>query len=160
MAVSDTSTELNAITNDFELFCIVKEAHVWELEAFDFIILKVVGLSLVMEDVPSLKFPTEERVTNPVLHVELKAAHEVPQRHGTKITTLITTSERLQPIITVLWKLKGTGRVIDIFQGTMSPRYPSDLSLSLNFKVSTSVRVTTSRRMRKFGWWSKIFKSH
>jgi hypothetical protein len=122
------------------------------LEGNDFVILKVLGLRLALEDVPAVKFLSEEQVRNPVLRVEIKSAHEGRHRQGPWTSTLITTPEGLQPIISVLWKLKRTGRATGMFQGTISPSYPSDLCLSLNFKLSASVRCDALREMVLEPW--------
>jgi hypothetical protein len=101
------------------------------LEDNYFVILKVAGIDLVLEDIPAFKFLTEDQVKNPVLRTEVGVVGQ-RRTHSNDTFTLITASEGVQSIIAALWRLKENGDHVVMSR-------PSDLSLSLNFKVKASV---------------------
>jgi hypothetical protein len=106
------------------------------LEENDFIVLKVTGLNLQLDNIPAFDVIPEHRVPNPVLRIEIQHVGERTVREENCATTVITTPEGLQPIITALWKLKKTGANSNIPYRTTFPYYPKDLSLSLTLNIN------------------------
>jgi hypothetical protein len=122
------------------------------LEENDFIILKTTGLDLVPEDIPAFKFLTENKVTKPVLRVEVELVEESHRRHGIPSNTLITTSEGLQPIITALWQLKGMVLRSNMTGSIFMPLHPSDLIISLSFNGKSAIHFEDLKNLVLKPW--------
>jgi hypothetical protein len=104
--ISPTGTSLEFQLSISNILRANKQIYVEATRVFlkknDFIILKVLWVSLPLKDVPAFKFLREEKVTNPVLRVNVRPVRETRHRNHARSTTLITTIEGLQPIITAL----------------------------------------------------------
>jgi hypothetical protein len=103
----------------------------------NFVVVKVFGLYLLLDELPGFPFLTEDKVADPVLRVEVQVAGNKRPRDCNNVT-LITTSEGLQSVIATLWKLDE----IDLSRDTRmsQPIHHSDLSISLDLNVKTSAR--------------------
>jgi hypothetical protein len=119
------------------------------LKENDFVILKITGLNLRLQDVPTFKFMAEDQITNPVLRAEVSLPGGRRYNDGT--STLITTPEGLQPFITALWRLNLTGENINNPDPVIQV-YPSSLSLSLDFNARALIRREALRNVLLKPW--------
>jgi hypothetical protein len=113
------------------------------LEDNNFITLKVSGLSLQLDNIPTLRMLVGRKVPDPILSIVIDNAVERIPREDTATITLLTTSEGLPTIITALWKLYKAGTNDNMpysSYGSFYPYYPKDLSISLTFKAPAGRR--------------------
>jgi hypothetical protein len=100
----------------------------------DFIILKVdTDIDMIFTCVPTFQLLSEDRVTSPVLRIELAVVDGSSVR-ATRQQTIITTSEGLQSIINASWVLGY------YYHGHRSRPDHGDLRLTLNFTLKAKAR--------------------
>lgn len=134
------------------------------LEENDFIILYVSGLDILIRDIPVFNFIDQCKGLKPMLQVHVEYVGRWPQRPMQGVSTFITTPDGLQPIISVLWELRRSNPEFDIDCPCHNPGnnigcicdnpdiYPSNLKISMKFKVKSLARCEALRNSALRPW--------
>jgi hypothetical protein len=124
------------------------------LEENDFIVLKVTGLKVVLEDIPAFGLPARVRPMRPVLHIKVENITKSFQRDVPDPITLITTVDGLQSIIAAFWRLHKVGDYSNESFATNATIFSSDLIVSLSFNVEAPARCEELRNTVLKPWES------
>jgi hypothetical protein len=100
-----------------------------------FIVFKVSGHYLCLQDIPSIKRLSEDRVKTPLLQVAIDVADESRLLPENAIS-VITTSDGMQSVLSAIWNLEKFGGYHSILHRV----HHGHMKISLNFNLKTRTR--------------------